>query len=138
MMPQKRTTVAAGLLAAVPLGLLLLAAGCSKTPDAAEPPPPPGAQMPGGGPGGGGRGALVSATASGAELYQLKCQGCHGSQGQGARGPSLGKAAGRPAAQIAQVILEGRGRMPAFANQLTPAQIISVAAYVKQFPAGGR
>lgn len=137
MMPTKRN-VTAGLLAAFPLGLLILAAGCSKSQDtAAGPPPGPAMSGPGGGPRGG-PGTPIAATASGSEIYQQKCQGCYGNSGQGARGPSLKRAAGRPIDQITQIIRAGHGRMPAFANQLTPAQITLVAGYVKTLPGGAR
>lgn len=141
MMLKKQTLVGA-LLGALPLSLLIVAAGCSKSQDAAggppSPPPAPSAMRGGGGPGRGGRGGPVAATATGAEIYQQKCQGCHGDKGQGARGPSLQRVANRPAAQLAKIVHDGHDRMPAFGKQLTADQITKVVAYVKQFPAAAR
>src|SRR5207253_2498714 len=78
------------LLVAMPL-CVLLAAGCSKPAEtedsssaSSSDKPPGGPGKPGGMPGGGrGKGPVgpVAANASGAEIYQQKCQFCHGKQG---------------------------------------------------------
>lgn len=149
MVLDRRVAFGTAFLAALPLCALMLAVGCSKSQDTAGGAPTAGPSaspggpggmpggMRGGGPGGpggrmGGRFGPVAATATGAEIYQQKCQGCHGAQGQGARGPSLAQAAGRPQADLVKIIRDGHNRMPAFASQLTPAQITKVAGYVKQ------
>ena len=114
----------------------LLAAGCSK-PDAPAGGPVggmgggPGGRM--GGPGGGmGPGARVAENASAAEIFQQKCQFCHGAQGAGGSGPSLTGAAGQPNAALRTVIHDGRRKMPAFGTQMTAAQLDAVVAHVKQ------
>ena len=86
-----------------------------------------------GGPGGPGgpMGKPVAADASGADIYQQMCQGCHGNEGQGARGPSLKNATGDPVTKLASFISRGSDRMPAFKSRLTPDQITKVATYVK-------
>jgi mono/diheme cytochrome c family protein len=80
-----------------------------------------------------GRGAPVAANASASEIYQQKCQFCHGPQGQGGRSaPALTASAGRSEADLHQVIHDGRNRMPAFAGQLSDAQIDKMVAWVHQ------
>ena len=96
----------------------------------------PGGGGPGGGPGGrGGRFQPVSATATAPEIFAQKCQGCHGAKGQGARGPSLVKVAKDSDDEIYQIIHNGKRPMPAFASQMTEAQMKELVAYVKKFGA---
>jgi len=75
-----------------------------------------------------------------AKLYQARCAACHGADGH-AQGPA-GKALGvrdfsLPAvqdetdAQLAAVTAQGKGKMPAFAKQLSQAQIQDLVAYVR-------
>ena len=82
----------------------------------------------------------MAANASGAEIYQQKCQFCHGGNGQGARGPSLKDAVGDADAALYKVVHDGRqnGRkkMPAFGTQLSETQITRVVAHVKQLKPG--
>jgi mono/diheme cytochrome c family protein len=74
---------------------------------------------------------------AGAEVFasaEAGCGNCHvfgpaGSQGQ--VGPSLDTTQ-LSAAQIAAVVREGRGSMPAFGEQLSEQQILGVAAYVAE------
>ena len=92
----------------------------------------PGGRM--GGPGGMmGRGEPVAANATAPEIYQQKCQGCHGANGQGQRGPALTNLASRSSDDLHKIIHDGKdgGRMPAFGGQMTDAQIDKVAEYVK-------
>jgi cytochrome c553 len=139
----------AAALAAVAALCLLVAAGCSKPEESGGGPPPggPGPGGPGGmrgGPGGPGGmrggprggGAPLSANASGAEVYQAKCQFCHGANGAGARGPALSGLGSRSDADLAKVVHDGKGKMPGMASQLSDDQIKKVVAYVKQF--GGK
>lgn len=133
--------VATGLAAA-------LIAGCQNSGnEPSSPGGPPGAGAPGGpggmgGPGGGRMGgagggpmggAPLSASASGSEIYQARCQKCHGPNGQGTGAPALTKLAGMSDAEIHQLVHDGRKRMPAFGSQLSDAQITSVVTYVKTF-----
>lgn len=120
--------------------LPLLIAGCSKNEEA------PGEPLASGGPGGdmggpsgrgdkpgSGRFAPVSASATASEIFQQKCSGCHGDQGQGVRGPNITKEGSRPDAELFKIVHDGKGRMPGFGNQMTEAQVKEVVTYVKQF-----
>ncbi|WP_420238997.1 c-type cytochrome [Telmatobacter bradus] len=75
------------------------------------------------------------AQSSGADTYKAKCAMCHGVDGQ-ANTPS-GKAmkatpfsAKMPAAELASITKNGKGKMPAYANKLTSEQIDQVVAYI--------
>lgn len=70
--------------------------------------------------------------ASGHALYSsLACVGCHGADAQGNIGPSLHKL-GDPDAEVARNIANGYpGQMPAYKEQLTPAQIQTLVAYTQ-------
>ena len=73
-----------------------------------------------------------SAPQTGGQLYLANCASCHRAdrQGDGGRTPSLvGITARRTAAEIKQVIEQGKGFMPAFAA-LTGAQKDAVIAYL--------
>jgi quinoprotein glucose dehydrogenase len=78
--------------------------------------------------------AAASITASPQELalglaaYGRTCVVCHGAQGEGAVGPII---AGRTDySNIARVIAQGQGEMPALANSLTPAEVDAIAKHV--------
>jgi mono/diheme cytochrome c family protein len=131
MKNRRHSLAGAGLFIAMPLCMLLIA-GCSK-PETPPEGPPPGAPM--GGPGGGGqnpRGGPVAANASGAEIYKAKC-GCHGPGGKGGRAPVLTGVGGDPDSKLTTTVHDGHNKMPAFATQLTDAQITKVVAYIKGF-----
>ena len=93
---------------------------------------------PRGGFGGQGRGMAsgppVAANATGPEIYKGKCAGCHGAEGRGgAGGPGIVQAAKDSEGEITGVIRNGKGRMPAFASQLSAAQIKKLVTVVKNF-----
>lgn len=129
---------------------LVVATGCGqKTEQEASPkdgiPPsamgrPPGMEgRMGGGPGGQGGmrggpggGQPIAANASGAEIYQAKC-GCHGDQGKGKGAPALTASASKPDDMLTGIIKNGKGKMPAFASQLSDEQIQKIVAEIKQF-----
>ncbi len=89
--------------------------------------------------------AAAAITATPAELalgktaYDKACAVCHSADGSGGIGP---KVSGRTDyANIARVIAQGQGEMPAMANSLTNAEMDAIAKYViKTWPpaAGGR
>ena len=126
---------------------LLLAAGCNQNEDAGKSAPPSGGPPggmagkgpgggpggPGGGPGGPGGGAPIAADATGEQIYQTKCIGCHGENGKGARGPALASAAGKDEDALIKIVHDGKERMPAFGTQLSDDQIKKVVAAVKSF-----
>lgn len=70
--------------------------------------------------------------APGRTLYSsLACAGCHGANAQGNLGPALHHL-GAPDAKIANSIASGYpGRMPAYKDQLTAAQIQTLVAYIQ-------
>ena len=65
-------------------------------------------------------------------LYAANCASCHGDDRQGtAGGPSLmGVGGRRTRAQIAQVIREGTGRMPAFASALEGRAVTDITDFL--------
>jgi cytochrome c6 len=78
-------------------------------------------------------GAASSAT------YRTKCAMCHGQDGSGSevgrsmnipdlRSPAVQKL---PNAQLAQIISDGKGGMPAFKNSLSEDQVHSLVAYIR-------
>ena len=72
---------------------------------------------------------------SGAAIFATRCAGCHGADGGGGFGPTIGGGvvvARYPnvADQVA-VVTEGRGAMPSFRDSLTPEQIAAVVAYTR-------
>ena len=82
-----------------------------------------------------------SANNSAASTYKTNCASCHGSDGRGsAVGKSLHAADFHSAQvqqqsddQLAGVIAEGRGNMPAFGTRLTKDQINALVKYVRTF-----
>ncbi len=149
MTNRNRFLFSARCFVALPL-CVLLAAGCSKPSDtssgassgsassgaSSDSPMKGGGGGPGqpGGPGGGmqggGRGKPIAENASGAEIYQAKCN-CHGPEGKGGRAPVLTSVASRSDADLTKIIHDGHDKMPAFASQLSDAQITKVVAYIK-------
>jgi quinoprotein glucose dehydrogenase len=76
--------------------------------------------------------AAITATpeelALGKTGYDRACAACHAANGSGGVGPMI---TGRSDfANIARVIAQGQGEMPALANSLTPADIDAIAKYV--------
>jgi cytochrome c oxidase cbb3-type subunit 3 len=71
----------------------------------------------------------------GAEVYAARCAGCHGSDGGGGVGPQLSDGevvdAFPDVADEVAVVTDGRGRMPAFGDRLSPAEIDQVVAYTR-------
>lgn len=100
--------------------LIVVAAGCSSAPEVPV------------GPDGEPDAELVL----GRDIYSARCSNCHGSDGQGGRGPRLGDgaalAAYPEASAMAAVIADGLNRgMPAFGASLSSAEIDAVVAYVR-------
>ena len=71
----------------------------------------------------------------GRAVFAGNCAGCHGTDADGSVGPSLiGIAERLTADEQTAVVLEGRGRMPAFAGSLTQEEIDAVIAYTRDLP----
>jgi len=77
--------------------------------------------------------ATAALIETGRPIYGELCATCHGIEGQGGVGPPLGDVVRTypdPEAQ-AVVVATGRGTMPAFAGELTVAEIQAVVAYTR-------
>ena len=71
----------------------------------------------------------------GAELFAANCAACHQPMGEGIEG-AFPKLAGNPFVvgdpkAVAATLLNGRGGMPAFRDDLTDDQLAAVATYVR-------
>lgn len=81
--------------------------------------------------------ALAAAPAlageSGLVVFHTQCSRCHGEDGRGSAvftTPSV-LTSRLTAAEMAAVIADGKGRMPAFKARLSAEEIAAVAAYLK-------
>jgi mono/diheme cytochrome c family protein len=70
---------------------------------------------------------------TGPAIYRADCATCHGAHGEGFEGPTLRGVAQRYPNENDQIALvsNGRGQMPSWAGQLTPAQIQAVVDYTR-------
>ena len=73
---------------------------------------------------------------TGADIYRTYCQACHMADAKGAVGagvfPALANNARIGTAQYAIYMIEkGKGGMPYFSDQLTPAQVADVVNYIR-------
>ncbi len=118
-----RRVLTAMVLAAL---LVLGVAACGSSGSSAETPASTPATTPAasdtGAPAGDGAGA------DGAAIFASNCAGCHGTDGSGGSGPNL--QGEDDLDKVVQTVTGGRENMPAFAGQLTTAEIQSVADYV--------
>lgn len=68
-------------------------------------------------------------------VFQKNCAKCHGENAEGRhfRGPSLisGKVAGASADDLSNIIQNGKGHMPKFANKLTAEEIDALVGQIK-------
>lgn len=83
-----------------------------------------------------------SESASPRSLYVQNCARCHGSDGRAntpmgrkleAADLTAADVQGKSAASISRAIKNGRPGMPAFGKRLRPAQVSSIAGYVRSF-----
>jgi cytochrome c551 len=65
-------------------------------------------------------------------IYELHCLGCHGARGEGPWGPNI-QGLKCSVTEIAAVIANGQGKMPAFKGHLSEEQMTALAGYVKAF-----
>jgi mono/diheme cytochrome c family protein len=73
----------------------------------------------------------------GRDIYSGRCSNCHGSEGQGGRGPKLNAGASLSAypeaSAMAAVIANGLNQgMPAFGDSLSSGEIDAVVAYIRE------
>lgn len=66
-----------------------------------------------------------------APLYANNCARCHGADGATGRAPNLTKI-DLSKGEIADVINNGKGRMPSFTDKLTAKEIAALAMYVEK------
>ena len=83
-----------------------------------------------------GGGGLAPNPQTGEQVYRVVCQACHMADAKGGTGAATIPAlANNPrlatSAYPVVMILNGRGAMPWFRDQLTPAQIAEVTTYVR-------
>jgi len=99
------------VVAVLALVLLLAPAGCQKAAEPAEsdqPPPTPVA----------------------AQVFAANCAGCHGEQGQEARGPAI-KPSKRSEQELFLIIADGRGEMPAFRGRLAESEVQALISFLR-------
>jgi cytochrome c6 len=84
--------------------------------------------------------SLTGFAQAGADTYKAKCQMCHGADGTppAAMAKSMGikdmksdDIQKMSDADLKAAVEKGKGKMPAFAGKLTPAQIDEVVKYVR-------
>jgi mono/diheme cytochrome c family protein len=75
-----------------------------------------------------------------ADVYKSKCQGCHGADG---RASAIGKKLGArdfhdpevvkaSKAELLKIIMDGKGKMPAYKGKLTREQMDGLLKYIKE------
>lgn len=81
----------------------------------------------------------AASVAAGEVLYAENCAVCHGGELEGVTGPALADAElGHPDSDFVSTITEGKGdEMPAFGDQLSSEEIVSVVDYVRTVQASG-
>ncbi len=68
-------------------------------------------------------------TPAAAQVFAAQCAGCHGDQGQGARGPAI-KPSQLSEQELFDVIADGRGDMPAFRGRLAESEVQALIAFL--------
>lgn len=83
-----------------------------------------------GGPAADGSDEAAGDGATGEEVHQSRCATCHGGSGEGGSGPPLVGVDDRLSRdEHIEVVRDGRGRMPAWDDELTPEEIEAVVDY---------
>jgi mono/diheme cytochrome c family protein len=90
-----------------------------------------------------------AAAAPGQEIYQKRCQVCHGADGKG--NPKMAEtlkveiqdltapaALGKPEAELLKIVADGKGKMPPFQKVLTEQDRQAVLGYIRQLATGTR
>lgn len=71
----------------------------------------------------------------GPEVYSQRCASCHGGDGEGGIGPEIGDGAAEENLTLeehADIVVNGRGSMPGWGNQLTVDEIAAVVVYERE------
>jgi cytochrome c oxidase subunit II len=73
----------------------------------------------------------------GLQIFAGACAKCHGAEGQGLIGPALGPGAVANAAAVAEIVRNGRGKMPVIGEEWDDRQMQALTDYLKErFPGG--
>ena len=113
------------LVSALLSGLVLITASCGDSDDGTTASPQPGPST-----------TITGDLALGQEVYDENCASCHGGDGEGGIGPEL--AGGAVVEEYPDpsdhrdVVVNGRGRMPAFGGTLSDEQIDAVVRYERE------
>lgn len=77
----------------------------------------------------------MAAAQAGADTYKAKCAGCHGADGSksmmGAKPLNGADVQGMSDADLNAAITNGKGKMPAYKDKLSAAQIKDLVAYIR-------
>jgi cytochrome c6 len=75
----------------------------------------------------------LSANAQSADLYKSKCAMCHGADGAKAAGHDFSSAdvQKKTDAELTDVINNGKGKMPKYADKLKPEEVKGLVAYIR-------
>ena len=65
----------------------------------------------------------------GGPIYAQNCARCHGATGKEGRAPNLAEG-GHGKSEVMDAVTNGAGRMPSFADKLSPKEIEAVAVFV--------
>lgn len=74
-------------------------------------------------------------TFSAEETFNASCARCHGVDLSGGTGPALGPTShslGEPDEHLIEAIMFGRNEMPAFADELSEAQVAAIVDYIRE------
>lgn len=73
----------------------------------------------------------------GRALYEVRCAGCHGTNGQPQVGAipnfKMGQGLMKPNHQLLSFVKTGRGVMPGFKGVLTDTEILDIIAHIRTF-----
>ena len=77
----------------------------------------------------------LAAAESAADTYKQKCAGCHGADGSksmmGAKPLNGAEVQGMSDADLTAAITNGKGKMPAYKDKLSEAQIKDLVGYIR-------
>ena len=74
----------------------------------------------------------------GEQTFAGACAKCHGEEGEGLIGPGLSSATVSNAALVAEIVRNGRGRMPAIGEEWDEQQMKALTDYLKEFLGGSQ
>jgi mono/diheme cytochrome c family protein len=68
----------------------------------------------------------------GEQIFDGACAKCHGDRGQGLIGPGFSAATASNAATVAEIVRNGRGRMPAIGEEWDDRQMEALTDYLRE------